>query len=112
MIITAKDVYFLSDASTQYIYNDEDFVNRFSNLHFHDGNFADATKIYDREGIFCLWFDSYHKYFLAKQYYLQNKKPFQSGFDRQLDGKTPYLIMAPLSDFGDVDTWINWHNDD
>lgn len=106
MIIEAKDVFFLSDVSQYFEADPIGLEDRFGDAKFFTGKLTQVPKKF-RAGTHILWFDSYEKFFLAKQYFLKKKKAYFAGFDRILDGESPWFIMAAKKLFKDCHKWMD-----
>jgi len=50
---------------------------------------------------------TYEKFFLAKQFFLKKKKAYFAGFDKILDGESPWFIMASRKDFKNMQKWMD-----
>jgi hypothetical protein len=106
MIIEAKDVFFLSDVSQDFEADPVVLEERFGDAKFFTGKLTQVPKKF-RAGIHILWFDSYEKFFLAKQFFLKKKKAYFAGFDKILDGESPWFIMASRKDFKNMQKWMD-----
>lgn len=106
MIIEAKDVFFLSDVSQDFDSNPVELEERFGDARFLAGKLQQVPRKF-KAGISIFWFDSYEKFFLAKQYFLKKKKAYFAGFDNILDGESPWFIMASKRDFKKSQKWMD-----
>lgn len=79
----------------------DELKERFGDIEFYNGSFNAAIKKFGLNMYF-FWFDEYDKFLLAKQYFINNNKPFFAAFDECLDGDDPWLIIASNKEFKDM----------
>lgn len=106
MIIEAKDVFFLSDVSQEFDANPVELEERFGDAKFFNGSLKQVFKKF-KAGTHIFWFDSYEKFFLAKQYFLKKKKPYFAGLDKILDGQSPWFIIANTKEYKNINKWMD-----
>lgn len=79
----------------------DELKERFGEIKFYNGSLDAAIKKFGLNMYF-FWFMEYDQLLLAKQYFINNKKPFFVALDECLDGDAPWLLIASNKEFKDM----------